>query len=344
MFLKCKSGADAIATAALNGKFAIYELDFQVLSDCVDLGFFNKLRYGADYVLISENMNLIGKAYQHRDITIGPIAGFDIVEVFPFESVVILEKNRPHKLFEKISDLGTISPNNIFMDPEAWRNRSYQNEELLRNALDRTELVGGGGLSSEELLVHIIDCMLLIKKNNIPGDIINFGVYKGWSMQFFAEVRDSLGLQEKRIWGFDTFEGFTDTSSSIFDSFIPYANEHDGSGLTIHKDTSYEAVEERLSIYNNIKLVKGDINKTISLIENVQTSIVLFDMDDYTPTKISLPTAYSSLSKNGFIIHDHYSFPSCGNPGLYGQRRAMQDFLKDRPMFNLAGTNVFMKV
>ena len=33
MFLKCKSGADAIATAALNGKFAIYELDFQVLSD-----------------------------------------------------------------------------------------------------------------------------------------------------------------------------------------------------------------------------------------------------------------------------------------------------------------------
>jgi len=51
-----------------------------------------------------------------------------------------------------------------------------------------------------------------IKKDNIPGDIIEFGVYQGFSLSWLARFRDLHKLNNRKIIGIDSFEGLPITS------------------------------------------------------------------------------------------------------------------------------------
>lgn len=341
MFLRCKDGIDAIATAALNGPFVIYEFgDGAIIKECLARGFFKKLKQNVDYTLVSDSPSNIGKFLPCGEDRIGPIKPFNHFRSADFTSVVILDAKNQHQLFERLAELSIISPNNIYIDRDAWSDRTYRADDILQRALAR---VGPMSLSSVELLTHIIDCLLDIKRRDVPGDIANFGVYKGWSIRFIAEVCRQIRLTDRVIYGFDTFSGFPELPPDNRDAFVSYMKNRFGPEIAIHTDSSLELVSERLSSYENITLIKGDIRDTVIWLDGKRLSFALFDMDDYTPTKVSLGPTYEILSNGGFIVHDHFSFPSCGTPGLWGQRRAMTEFLETTSMLNLTGTNVFMK-
>jgi O-methyltransferase len=180
------------------------------------------------------------------------------------------------------------------------------------------------------------DCLSSIKQNHIEGDILNLGVYRGYSMYLLCLIRDHLGLEDRRVLGFDTFGGFVQTDE-FHDGYI------DKYGENSFKHNSRQMAMENLSGFKNIDLIEGDIRETIHSLEGeMKVCFALFDMDEYTPTIASLEPVYQRLSRGGFMMHDHYAFPSLSN-GMYGQRQAMNEFLENHAMFHLTGTNVFMK-
>ena len=344
MFEKCRSDVDAIITAALHGPFAIYEFgNGHTLSECTARGYFNRLRPSVDFILVSDDPFYQEKSIHANGIALGPVLNFDRLPFADVQSVVILDRSHPQRLFERVDSLAKFSANNIYVCRESWESRTYRQDYFLEKTLEKTGVVDGEGLSSTELLTHIIDCLVEIKRRNIPGDILNLGVYKGWSMHFIAEVCAQIDLRDRTLFGFDTFNGFEDTSAELSDTFVPYMKSRFGENVAIHTNTSVPFVAERLSAYPNIQLVPGDIAQTIKEINGKSVCLALFDMDNYTPTKVALRPVYSALSTGGFIIHDHFSLPSCEHPGLYGQRKAMTEFLNETAMFNLTGTNVFVR-
>jgi tetratricopeptide (TPR) repeat protein len=48
-----------------------------------------------------------------------------------------------------------------------------------------------------------------IRDKNVRGDIVEFGIYQGWWINFLYRTTEDLGLN-RRLYGFDSFEGLSD--------------------------------------------------------------------------------------------------------------------------------------
>src|SRR5215218_5196420 len=97
MFERCRDEVDAIATAALAGPFAIYGFgagSAEIVQECVARGFFNRLQPEIDFVLLSDDPNLVGQTLCSHGIAVAPIWSFDHIDALNVVSVVILGTTR----------------------------------------------------------------------------------------------------------------------------------------------------------------------------------------------------------------------------------------------------------
>ena len=160
---------------------------------------------------------------------------------------------------------------------------------------------------------------------NLPGDIIECGLFKGNSFFRFAHFRDLLEAKTSRkLVGFDIFGAFPKTQfeddKKYLDNFVNSAGENSIELEEIEKIMNYKNIE-------NYKFVKGDINLTIPRYckENSHQKIALLhiDTDVYEPAVTILENMYEKLVKGGVIIFDDYgTFP--------GETKAVDDFFKDK--------------
>jgi hypothetical protein len=150
---------------------------------------------------------------------------------------------------------------------------------------------------------------------DIPGDIFELGVCGGGGLFSFAQsvLIHEPDYQWRNIVGFDTFEGFTDDineKDKLED--CPHLKKQNA-----FKIDSYNELNKLIKVHedfrylnnrNQIKLVKGDIKKTLPeyLEENKGTIISLLycDLDLYEPTKFSLELLWDRIPKGGIIVFD----------------------------------------
>ena len=124
-----------------------------------------------------------------------------------------------------------------------------------------------------------IECASHIKAMEEPGDVLEFGVACGGTIRDIAAINP-----DRRIHGFDHFEGLEKTSQPIPD----YAGWHEGAfalGGSEYKQ-SYERVIDDLSQFDNIGLVVEDVHKLKDPEEYEISKIaaVHIDVDIYEPT------------------------------------------------------------
>jgi O-methyltransferase len=146
-------------------------------------------------------------------------------------------------------------------------------------------------------------------EKNIDGSIAEIGVYKGNS----AKLMHNLA-PERRIYLFDTFEGF---------------NQKDlqAETISIHKDafkdTSLKYVKDFVGTDDKVIYCKGYFPETAKyVIQNEKFALVHIDCDIYEPIKASLEYFYPMMVKGGLIIvHDYAT-------GFWtGATRAVDEFL-----------------
>lgn len=130
-------------------------------------------------------------------------------------------------------------------------------------------------------------------KNNPDGLFLEFGVYIGRSINYFAEV---LSMENKIIYGFDAFKGLEEVWTGTTD---PKKFNRNGRVPTNLKD--------------NVELVVGWIDETLpKFIEehNKPISFIHIDVDTYKPTKIALSLLKHMMAKNSIILFDElYGYP-----------------------------------
>jgi hypothetical protein len=172
-------------------------------------------------------------------------------------------------------------------------------------------------LAQYEIFKQILD---------VKGSIIECGVHHGFGLMAWAQlsaVLEPVNLT-RRIYGFDTFSGF----SSI--------HEKDQSKFT-HFETgafysdSYDELTELIRIYDSnrflghipkVELIKGDAVKTIpEFIENnkhLVVSLLFLDFDLYEPTKAAIENFFPRMPKGAVIAFDELD-----NPLWPGETRAL---------------------
>jgi O-methyltransferase len=152
-----------------------------------------------------------------------------------------------------------------------------------------------------------------VVKNNIEGDIAEFGSYKGHSGFLISEILKIAG-SDKLLYMFDTFDAFPGEELGI-DSF--WSNTH---------KVDFEEVKKRLSTQTNVKLVKGDFTQTLPLQSIKKLGFIYVDCDSYRATKFLIEYLYESvLSKGGFMVFEDY-----GHPALLGNRLAIHQYFDQK--------------
>jgi hypothetical protein len=161
---------------------------------------------------------------------------------------------------------------------------------------------------------------------DLPGAIIDCGVFKGTSLVRFAGFRELFGnTASHKIIGFDTFDCFPETEFEQDKKFRERFILHAGSNsITVNQ---LEKVLNNKGVNKNIELVKGDITQTVPLFvknnPDLKISLLNLDTDIYEPAVIILEHLYPKISTGGVLLLDDYGeFP--------GETKAVDDYFANK--------------
>ena len=180
----------------------------------------------------------------------------------------------------------------------------------------------------------LIQAIKYVHTKKLEGDFVECGVWKGGNLIIFKSLNENLKIN-KKIYGYDTFEGMSQPSDHDIDySGKPAKNEWE---KNINKNLNYSfncyaGIEE---VNNNLKknfkniddiiLVKGKVENTLTKNENLpkKISILRLDTDWYESTKFGLEILYPKVSNGGILIIDDYGF-------WKGAQKAVDEYFKDQ--------------
>jgi hypothetical protein len=171
---------------------------------------------------------------------------------------------------------------------------------------------------------------------NLPGDIVELGVYRGASLMGWAnflEIRN-MGDRHKKVVGFDNFKGFGTFDEKDGKEDPNFAKVAGGFNSTEFETQLLDAIhifdEDRFIPYKaRIHLVKGDIEQTVPeyVRDNSGMRICLmhFDADLYRPTLVALEHLWPLVVPGGVVAFDEY-----GIPPWEGESKAVDEFFAGR--------------
>ena len=174
----------------------------------------------------------------------------------------------------------------------------------------RAEPANAGDMGRFYFFCMVLDQMV---KEQIDGDLLEVGVYKGSTATVLASIARKLG---RTLYLLDTFEGFaaTDLQGIDADKEMNFA------------DTSVEAVRALVG-EANVRFVKGYFPASAThLPPEGRYGLVHIDCDLYAPIKSALDYFYPRMVPGGFlIVHDYSSLH------WNGAERAVDEFFADKP-------------
>lgn len=150
-----------------------------------------------------------------------------------------------------------------------------------------------------------------IVKNNINGSFAECGVWKGGSSMLIAYTLLKAGVNDRKIFLYDTFEGMT--QPGINDGKFE-KNEWERNKIDDGRNNwCFASAEEAQSNMNttgypaeNIKLVKGRVEDTIPTHSPTQIALLRLDTDWYESTKHELTHLFPLMEKKAVLIIDDY--------------------------------------
>jgi len=160
---------------------------------------------------------------------------------------------------------------------------------------------------------------------NLPGDIVECGVFAGVALVRFAAFRNLLeNPNSRKIIGFDTFDKFPSTSFEQ-DKIHREQFLNEAKSDPISKNQLLEVLNHKN--HKMIELIEGDITQTVPdyVSEHPELKIALLnlDVDIFEPTVTILENLYPKIVSGGIIILDDYGrFP--------GETKAVDDFFKNK--------------
>lgn len=177
---------------------------------------------------------------------------------------------------------------------------------------------------------------------DLPGAIVECGIFKGASFARFAGFRDLFGNPfSHKLIGFDIFGEFPTTT---FEKDLKYREGfiQEAGGQSISSDQLFDVLT-RKCIEKNVELIEGDITLTVPkyVEDNPHLKIALLNLDTdiYEPAVTILEHLWPKIVRGGVLILDDYgTFP--------GETKAVDDFFKDNKVkikkFNFAMTPCYV--
>jgi hypothetical protein len=152
----------------------------------------------------------------------------------------------------------------------------------------------------------------------VQGSIVECGVLFGGGLMAFAQLSAILEPYnfQRRIIGFDTFEGFPEISDEDMQGLPERKSAHLKPG-GFAAPCAYEDLMQAVAVFDRnrflnhfpkVQVVKGDFTETSAQFlkdhPHLVVSCLYLDFDIYAPTRIALERFYPRIPKGGVIVFD----------------------------------------
>ena len=163
---------------------------------------------------------------------------------------------------------------------------------------------------------------------DVPGCVIECGVWQGNSFTWLANL--SVILEpfaiNRRIIGFDSFEGFASIDSSADPADISSDNFADTNYEIISKSLENLDAVRPVNGVNRFELVKGDIVTSLPKYVDehpwMTCAMLILDTDLYRPTFTALKTILPIMPKGAVVVFDEYNYQN-----FPGETQAVRELL-----------------
>jgi O-methyltransferase len=183
-----------------------------------------------------------------------------------------------------------------------------------------------------QFLIHAVH---YVHRHRIPGDIVECGVWRGGSMLTVAHTLLRLGVTDRHLHLFDTFEGMTEpterdvriTEGKHADELLsgtgrgPMAWARPGRFVATLDDVK-EGFAELDYPEERVHFVPGRVEDTVPEHAPEGIAILRLDTDWYESTKHELVHLYHRLAPGGVLIIDDYGT-------WHGAKEATDEFLDE---------------
>lgn len=171
-----------------------------------------------------------------------------------------------------------------------------------------------------------------IVRRDIPGAVVECGVWRGGSMMAVALTLQRLGASDRDLYLYDTFEGMTEPGEED----VKHTGER-AADLLEDPDTqehyraaaSLEEVREAvLGVgypHHRIHFVQGPVEETLPGAAPAEIALLRLDTDWYSSTKHELVHLYPRLVTGGVLIIDDYAY-------WQGSRQAVDEYVAENEL------------
>jgi O-methyltransferase len=186
-------------------------------------------------------------------------------------------------------------------------------------------------MTSPERVIALRDAVRYVEANDVPGDIVECGVWKGGSMMAVALTLIALG-RRRRLRLYDTFEGMPPPTAKDADHLGQAAaqllRESDKHTSHMWALSPLNEVQHNLSSTGYdpalIEYVAGRVEETITheSIKSMQIALLRLDTDWYESTRHELIHLFPRISVGGVLIIDDYGH-------WEGARKAVDEYFAE---------------
>jgi len=186
-------------------------------------------------------------------------------------------------------------------------------------------------LTSPERIFSLCEAAKYVQENNIEGDVVECGVWKGGSMMAVAETFLKSGDTSKNLYLLDTFEGMPPPTENDVDIAGVTAESLLGSAdkeieESVWCRATLDVVKDALASTGypdeKVHFIKGMVEQTIPQFVPDKIALLRLDTDWYESTKHEMEHLFPRLSKGGVLIIDDYGH-------WQGARKAIDEYLEN---------------
>lgn len=154
--------------------------------------------------------------------------------------------------------------------------------------------------------------------DNIPGDLIETGVWRGGACIMMRAVMSAYSVTNRRIWVADSFVGLPPPSEAAYpadagDKFHTYDELAVSVEQVKHNFERYGLLDDK------VVFLKGWFKDTLPSAPTGPLALLRMDGDMYESTMDALTNLYDRVSHGGYIIVDDYRV-------VEGCRKAVDEF------------------
>jgi O-methyltransferase len=173
-------------------------------------------------------------------------------------------------------------------------------------------------MCGEKSVNQLKDALETIHKDNIPGDFIETGVWRGGLPIIMRAFLHAVGDKKRKVWVADSFKGLPMTSEDNKDKlaheFLEPLNYLSASRKQVESAFDYFGLKD-----DQVGFLEGWFKDTLKTLPSSSLSLIRLDGDYYESTRDALNALYPKLSVGGYLIVDDFNLP-------LGCKRAVLEF------------------